>query len=289
MNEQTSLAVVHVVRDALSYSYRNIGELAKLSASWMLLFTAFTLVFQLLGIGTYLWLVDAVAYVRENPFAARAEGYESLEVLTFKLETIIAKLGPVIQIHYFSDKLLRVVLYSCVGVALVDFYLRDTAPPVMRLGRREFRFIKYLIGNIAFVVGCSAAVYYLFDIAALEKSRIGMVVIGGALVLLFLVVRFLPVFPGISVGDAAMSLRRSWALTRGNGWRMFGATLLVLLSSLPISMVKFFIDELKLPMVVGWPIKLFCSLMVLMYLLTFLSICYRFFGVLSQTEQRQPD
>lgn len=275
MTKQPSLPVVSTIRSALSFSYVNIGLLAKISAVWLGLFALFTLFFQLLGIDIYLELVDAVAYVTENPRAARAEGYESLEVLTAKLAIKSDELGIIVEIHYVLDKILRVILYSSVTVAFLRVYLIDEKPPRIRLGKIETRLIKYLTLYIAVLVGIDLAVYYYYDVENMENFRAGLFAVIGPAILLFMLVRFLMVFPGISLGDATMSLKKSWQLTRRNSWRLYSGTLLILLSSSPLSIVKFIIGELKITMFVTWTAQLFLSLLVLMYLLTFLAISYQ--------------
>lgn len=277
MNKPPALAVVATIRSALSFSYVNIGFLAKLSAIWLALFALFTLFFQFLGMDTYLELVDAVAYVTANPSAARAEGYESLEVLTEKLTTITGELGIIIPIHYWLDKIVRVIIYASIAVAILRSYLQDKAPPLIRLGKIEARMIKYLTLYIAILVGIDAAVYAYYDVASMENFRAGIFTVFAPAILLFMIARFLMVFPSIALGDASMSLKKSWLITRKNSWRLYGGLLLVLLSSSPLSIVKFIIGELNITMFVAWTGQLFCSLLVLMYLLTFLAICYQLF------------
>lgn len=64
---------------------------------------------------------------------------------------------------------------------------------------------------------------------------------GGALIVMMAVVfaclyatlRIQLVFPAIAIGDATVSLARSWELTRGNGWRLVGGLLIV---TMPVAM-----------------------------------------------------
>lgn len=61
--------------------------------------------------------------------------------------------------------------------------------------------------------------------------------VGGGLLLvpavvmacLYVALRVQLVFPATAVGDATLGFARSWALTRGNGWRLIGGFLLVTL------------------------------------------------------------
>lgn len=278
MNKPSPLPVVSTIRTALSFSYMNIFFLAKLSAVWLALFALFTLLFQFLGMDTYLELVDALAYVTANPSAARAEGYESLEVLTEKLILITGELGIIIPIHYWLDKILRIIIYASITVAFLRSYLQGETPPWIRLAKIEARLIKYLTAYIAVLVGIGAAIYTYYNVADMENFRAGLFTVFGPAILLFLLGRFLMVFPGISLGDTSMSLKKSWQMTRGNSWRIYGGMLLVLLSSSPLSIVKFIIGELNITMFVTWTSQLFCSLLVLMYLLTFLAISYQIFS-----------
>lgn len=114
---------------------------------------------------------------------------------------------------------------------------------VPRLGRRELRYLGTLLGLLAafllFLI-LAGALYVLVSGAPAEIAAAGPALrwlIGGLLLAgLFLGVRLILVFPAIAVGDREITLRRSWQLTRGNGWRLFIA---FLASCLPLMLLKY--------------------------------------------------
>jgi hypothetical protein len=114
---------------------------------------------------------------------------------------------------------------------------------VARFGLRELRYLWMLIGLLAallLILILGGVLYLLASGAPAEVAAAGPALrwLMGVFLLagLFLGVRFILVFPAIAVGDREISLRRSWQLTRGNGWRLFFA---FLASCLPLVLLKY--------------------------------------------------
>ncbi len=112
-----------------------------------------------------------------------------------------------------------------------------------QLGRRELRYLGMLLGLLAtliLILILGGILYLLASGSPAEIAAAGPALrwLTGALLLvgLFFGVRFMLVFPAIAIGDRAVSLKRSWQLTRGNGLRLFIA---FLASCLPLMLLKY--------------------------------------------------
>lgn len=270
------LNVIPHIRTAVYYTYANIGLIAKVSVAWLAIYAAFTLFFQLLGIAEYLYLTDAVAFVKEFPREARAQGYESLSILTAKLEAITIELGYLIQVHDILDKVLRLVIYASVGVAVGRAYLEDPELPWINFAAAELKFALYLLLFMAVVGGIGFVLSFVFLGPETGTTVTGIYYAIISLFLLFLVGRFLPIFPAIAVENNSVNLGTVWQGSTGNSWKIFGGMILVIFSSLPVSIFKMTIGQVALPISVIWPLQLFLSMIVLTFIMTFLSICYQY-------------
>lgn len=282
------LPIIANIRTALYYTYANIGLIAKVSAPWIGLYALYTLVFSLLGIAEYLELTEAVAFVTENPRDALAMGYERLAVLTPKLEAITAELGPLVQVHDIFDKLVRLVAYGSVAVAMHRSFVLDEELPLIGFEGREFKYIIYMIIYMSVIGGVAMVLLSFVSSVILGGTLQGIFYVLIGLILLRLSVRFLLVFPAIALGNKAITPFKSWALTKGNGWGLYGGLLLVILSSLPVFIFKVTVGKIALPLVIIWPVQLFLSMIVLTFILVFLSICYQFLVSPQKTETQGP-
>jgi hypothetical protein len=110
-------------------------------------------------------------------------------------------------------------------------------------GRRELRYLGMLLGLLAallLILILGGILYLLASGGPAEAAAKGPALrwlMGGLLLAgLFFGVRFILVFPAIAVGDGAMTLKRSWQMTRGNGWRLF---LAFLATCLPLMLLKY--------------------------------------------------
>ncbi|PCI87210.1 MAG: hypothetical protein COB24_07335 [Hyphomicrobiales bacterium] len=269
------LPIIANIRAALYYTYANIGLVAKVSAVWIGLYALYTLVFSLLGIAEYLELTDAVAFVTESPRDARARGYERLEVLLPKLAVITAELGPLIQVHDIFDKLIRLVAYGSVAVGMHRSFMLDEELPRISFEGREFKYIIHMIIYMAILGGLALLLVSLVVSIGIAGAMQGIFYVFIGLALLFLAARFLMVFPAIAVGNPAINPLKSWSLTKGNGLGLFWGLLLAILSSLPVAIFKVTVAKIALPLVIIWPVQVFLSMIILTFVLVFLSICYQ--------------
>lgn len=288
VNWMRKLPVISSIRTALYYTYVNIGLIAKVAAPWIGLYAIYTLVFSWFGIEEYLYLQKAVAFVTEFPRDARSMGYDRLEVLLPKLATITADLGWLIQVHDVFDKIILIVAYGSVAVAMHRSFMSDADLPLIGLGKRELKYILYMIVYMAVIGGLGWLFISQFITADTGGAIKGIIYVLIGLALLFILSRFLLVFPATAMNDAAMNPFKSWALTRGNWWALYGGILLVILSSLPISIFKVTVAKIALPMAIIWPAQLLLSIIVLTFILVFLSIVYRFLTSSAKQESQAP-
>lgn len=270
------IPIIESIRTALYYTYVNIGLIAKVAAPWVGLYAIYTLVFSWLGIEQYLYLQKAVAFVAEFPRDAGAMGYEKLEILLPKLEAITTDLGVLIQVHDVFDKLIRLVAYGSVAVGLHNSFMSDADLPLVSFGKREFKYIAYMMAYMAAIGGLGWLLIEPLISADMGGAIKGIIYLFTGLLLLFILTRFLLVFPAIAMDDVTVTPVKSWSLTRGNWWALYGGMLLVILSSLPISIFKVTVAKIALPLAIIWPTQLLLSMIVLTFILVFLSIIYQY-------------
>jgi hypothetical protein len=98
---------------------------------------------------------------------------------------------------------------------------------------------------LTLLIALAMASLPLIALTALGGGAAALVVVP-ALVLacLYVALRVQLVFPATAIGDLAMTPGRSWALTRGNGWRLLGGFVLV---TLPVACAA-----IGLTLLFGW-------------------------------------
>jgi hypothetical protein len=109
-------------------------------------------------------------------------------------------------------------------------------------------------------------------------------VTGGALLAMLLIGRFSLVLPAAAIGDAAMTLRRSFTVTRGHSWRILGGSLL---SSGPALFLNFLTNAIArssetiqselTPLIAGIVLSLLLIVVAAVIQAGFLSYAYLFF------------
>jgi hypothetical protein len=125
----------------------------------------------------------------------------------------------------------------------------------------------------------------------LKSLLVSIIMPAGFVAAVFIVCRMSLILPGGAIGDFTMTLRKSWMLTRGNGWRMFLGSAL---SSGPAFVVNVGLDRLPdiLPTASGNQVVLTILLIQSIALLaiavviqaSFLSYAYLFFAGGAATE-----
>lgn len=163
----------------------------------------------------------------------------------------------------------------------------------------------YLIRSIALGVAAILAIMLLALMPAplirvapfpseLKSALLPSLMLTGVVAAVFIVCRLSLILPGGAIGDFAMTLRKSWQLTRGNGWRMFlGSTL----SSGPAFVVNAAFDRIfdNLPTASGNSLVLTIVLIQSIGLLiiavliqaSFLSYAYLFFVYSATTDSTE--
>lgn len=268
------LPVIDNIRSAVYYSFANIGLIFKVAAPWVAIYAAYTLVFQLLGIGEYLQLNIDIAFATEFPSEAREQGIEKLSILTEKLAILSQSLGIWVQVHEIFDYALRLVIYCAVAVELFRIQILDKEIRILHFAKREGLFTTYVLLYMAVIAAVGYGLSMVFSSVESDTAR-GLFYGLLGVFLLFLTSRFLLVFPSIAVNETMASPLVSWQKTKGNGWKMFFGMLLVILSSLPVSIFKVTIGKIALPILVIWPAQLLLSMIILTFILTFLVNAYK--------------
>lgn len=272
------IPVLNNVRATISYTYSELGTVARIALPWVVIYAVFTLVFQLLGIGEYLELIKAIAFVSEFPIEGRMMGYDKLSVLLEKLEVITLQLGMAIEIHNVLDKLLRLVAYASAAVALQRYYLLNLDVPKIKFtfGILELKSSLYFAICVALALLIVSLTINVFGFEQLRNVRLAMVYIVVGLVLLFIAARFIMIFPSLAVGDKNETLFTSFTATQGNSWSLFSGLLLVLMSALPMFILKVTIVKLALPIFIIWPTQMMVSMAIVALVVWYMSSSYRF-------------
>lgn len=268
--------VIASIQAALYFTYSNIGLVAKTAMGWLGIYALFTLVFQLIGIGEYLDLIEKIAFAQEFTADAKRAGYESLSVMKEKLEVLTNSLGATVWVHDLLDKLLSLIAFCAVSVAMFRAFLKDAEPPLIAFGKAEIQTLIYAIVYMAILAG----MFYLLDmwliLPDIGSTVTGMFYMVFGLLLLFFTVRILLVFPAITLDGEPINPLTSWQLTKGHGWGLFGGMLLVILSSLPVSIFKITIGKVALPISIIWPAQLLLSMILLTFILSFIAASYQY-------------
>lgn len=270
------LPVIESVKDAIGYTMSNITLLVKASMFWVAIYTVFVGMFSFLGGEAYLLIISNFF---ENIAAASPEGqYTAFVVLIEQLSAM----GSLINWVHLLMILVGIVAYYSIAIAWHRACLLDEVPPLVRLGKLEFKYFGYtiLLGLALYIIFVVIGVVIGFILAMLsgDASMAAIYPVIGLLSILLMLAfgRFTLVFPGIAVRDRRMSFRTSWAATKGNSWRILGGTILCILPALVISLIASLISAVSLPLVISLPIIMILQLLSGAFLLSFMSICYQF-------------
>lgn len=271
------IPILDNVRATISYTYSEMNAIFRIGLPWVVLYAAFTLVFQLIGIGEYLDLTKAVAFVRDFPADARAMGYEKLPILEAKLTVITESLGIMVQVHDVLDKLLRVVAYASAAVGVYRYYLFDLDVPKLHFtfGLLELKSSIIWIVILCLVFGIGILLMNVLGFNELDGVRLGALYIVFGLAVLFVFARFIMIFPALAV-DNVMGLKATWLATRGNWWNLFSGLWLVMMSSLPLFILKTTVSKIALPISIIWPGQMMVSMVILALIFWFMASSYKF-------------
>lgn len=273
------LPVIESVKDAIGYTMSNITLLVKASMFWVALYAILVAIFDFSDGGAYM---QVIANFSERPIELSEGAFmNSFEVFMQNL----ANFGSFVNILYIAMMLVGIVAYYSIAIAWHRACLLDEVPPLVRLGKLEFKYFGYSVLLVLVFYG-------LFVLLLFVASLIAEIILGseGALAgsfilictLAFLVMfilsfgRFTLVFPGIAVRDRRMSFRMSWDATKGNSWRILGGVTLCILPALVVSFIGSLIGLISLPLVISLPIIMVLQLLSGAFLLSFMSICYQF-------------
>lgn len=133
---------------------------------------------------------------------------------------------------------LDVVPYALLGIALNRALLTGEAAgflPPEPLGRRTWTYVGYtLLLSLALIVPLAIAVFAGMGAATslgISAGRIVLPALVLSVALLYALTRLSLTFPALSV-DQRLGLAGSWRLTRGNGMKLFGAFVAILIATL---------------------------------------------------------
>ena len=270
------LPVMESVKDAIGYTMSNITLLVKASIYWVAIYTVLVGIFDFSGGDAYLQLIDDFF---ENAAPTNAE--EQYAAFMLFIEQL-SDMGALVNWVYLVMIVVGILAYYSIAIAWHRACLLDEVPPLVRLGKLEFKYFGYsiLLAVVLYVifVAIGAVIGVALAMLSTDASLAAIYpVIGMLTILLFLAFgRFTLVFPGIAVRDRRMSFRTSWAATQGNSWRILGGTILCILPALVISLIASLISAVSLPLVISLPIMMILQLLSGAFLLSFMSICYQF-------------
>lgn len=270
------LPVIESVKDAIGYTMSNITLLVKASMFWVALYTILVAGFSFMGGDAFM---QTIANFAANPVNENAA--DPLEGIMTLMDNL-GSFGTTTNLLYLGMMLIGVVAYYSIAIAWHRACLLDEVPPLVRLGKLEFRYFGYtlLLGVGLYALFLLIGFLISFLIASFGSGDVlGITYLILALmsVIMFLAFgRFSLVFPGIAVRDRRMGFKTSWQATKDNSWRILGGFLLCVLPSFVISLIGSLLTSISLPLVIYMPIIMVLQLLSGAFLLSFMSICYQF-------------
>lgn len=163
-------------------------------------------------------------------------------LLPLVLDVLASASGDLGTIVGIAASFVALVGFSAIALSFHRFILlgEPLAGPMAPL---TLRVIRYLLTGVLVSILAAIPGALLIGVTGLlglqgEGNLVGIAVTGVALALAFVVFARLQVaFPAIAVGDRAIGLQGSWALTRGNGMRLLSGMLLSILPVLAVFVI----------------------------------------------------
>ncbi len=222
----TELPVWRTVGDAYTMTFTNLGSFLALAAIPI-------------ALAYMIWIASAAFGVIVPPQGDEPPTTTGLDLLILLCQTVVG------------------IVFAVAWIRFMLLGRRDSMAPVQfRLGRREGRFLLYvllyvLILTVAFapvvIVGIFGdAVLGAVAFPSIAEISIVIVVlslIAGVVAVIVVYTRCIFVFPAIALDDA-MGLRASWKRTKGNTWRIFAGMFFTYLPlAIPVGVINWFIIE----------------------------------------------
>lgn len=261
------LPVLKTVGQSLLYSLKSIGILVRISWLWILIIA---------GTGIVTW---ALIYVLSGQYGQ--------ELLSLEPDGSRHPLLKVLEAGFWVTIAILVVALCCVAVQWHRRFLTGELPGWFALGfdRRTLSYIGYAVAIGAVSGLAMAVVHVMIDVLtpainsreATEWASKGIL----AVIAVMIFARLHLVLPGTAVGDQRISLRYSFDQTNGNGLRITGGLMLILLlHTIPGAILYF-----TLPVShgsVGFALLTFYAplamhLVLGSVILSYMSHCYGFF------------
>ena len=208
----------------------------------------------------------------------------------------------------FAFQIASIFLYAMVAVVWHRRVLlgeNPSGPIYFKIGKREIFFILYLLLITLFAVlivgvaaGLAVAVLGGLNLENATPGAImsaGVVAVVGYVLFLYVYLRSALVLPAVAVGQKE-PLRTSWAITKGNVWRLIGGFLVILLAYFVVSGIVFAVTSVFssgsemdmqgfMKILSGQAdtstllfyqiINMVFSVYLMMVSITYLSVCYR--------------
>lgn len=188
-----------------------------------------------LSFGALVGAAHAAVFGNFRRFARLAAVPFLLAVLLMAASIPAALMLPAADLLFM---VLDVVPYALLGIALNRALLTGEAAgflPPEPLGRRTWTYVGYtLLLSLALIVPLAIAVFAGMGAATslgISAGRIVLPALVLSVALLYALTRLSLTFPALSV-DQRLGLAGSWRLTRGNGMKLFGAFVAILVATL---------------------------------------------------------
>lgn len=278
-----NLPVFKTIFQTVNFTLRNFIPLLRASAVWLVICIALNVLFEFLGLGEYFEklssfeLLNAEMSKYNGVANAPTTAQEILNQLKFEIETLRVSLDGVLAAHKWGNRLLFILAFSSLSVAWVRLHLLDEKPESFRFGGFEARFLGYLLAYAAACVAVFDLIWYVFVDKGITTAGLVLLSILIVFGMVFVISRFLLVFPGVAVGDKRMNPLSSWKFTTRNSWDMYGGIWLVSLLSLLLFIAGGLLGASGSAIYISIPVQLLLFIISMSLYLGFLAKAYQYF------------
>lgn len=272
VEQSVQLPIISSVKEAVLNGFLHIDIWLKTLAVWLVIYVVMISVFMIMGGGDYFDGMTAQNILSwEYGLSGNLNATQNVDIALAENQ-LKRDLGGVYIVYSIANILIICGAACSMAVAWHQYLLLAVLPAWFGLGKREVLYFLF------------AVFLTLIWYAALYGAEIMPIIGGGLLILLVMILlpilgaRVLIVLPAIAVSDKRFTYNTIWKITKNNMWRIAIGLLLMAVISLPITALALAMDLIYIPGNIKLPLQLFLHLLAVSFIMSYLSICYRYFA-----------